>query len=170
MSLSPAERADCERLVNEFSGIFFIIWVILPTAAGLACRYVITPQRVAAAGSWFVLASAAALLMLNYINSALALPKIHESSASLLLATTVLAIALSTVGLALGWALAWLLRLKHETRAALMFGLSMKHTGLALILAGAVLANQPLAILMIVLATLVQHALAAVVQWWLQPP
>ena len=49
-----------------------------------------------------------------------------------------------------------------------MFGLSMKHTGLALILAGAVLADQPLAILMIVLATLVQHLLAGVVQWWMQ--
>ena len=47
-----------------------------------------------------------------------------------------------------------------------MFGLSMKHTGLALILAGAVLADQPLAILMIVLATLMQHLLAGLVQWW----
>jgi predicted Na+-dependent transporter len=58
-----------------------------------------------------------------------------------------------------------LLGVKPQTRSALMFGLSMKHTGLALILAGAVLANQPLAILMIVLATLVQHLLAGIVQW-----
>jgi hypothetical protein len=41
----------------------------------------------------------------------------------------------------------------------------MKHTGLALVLAGAVLENQPLAIFIIVLATLVQHLLAGVVQW-----
>ncbi len=46
-----------------------------------------------------------------------------------------------------------------------MFGLGMKHTGLALLLAGAVLAEQRLAILMIVLATLAQHLLAGVVQW-----
>jgi predicted Na+-dependent transporter len=68
----------------------------------------------------------------------------------------------------LGWILAWLVRVKPMTRAALMFGLSMKHTGLALILAGAVLADQPMAILIIVLATLVQHLLAGVTQWWLQ--
>ena len=165
MSLSDQEQAYCEALVAQFSGNFFIIWVILPTAAGLVGGYLLTPRRVAAVGSWFVLASAAALLMLNYINSALALPRIHESPTALLAATAVLAIALSVVGLVLGWALAWLLRLEQQTRSALMFGLSMKHTGLALILAGAVLANQPLAILMIVLATLVQHVLAGIVQW-----
>jgi len=165
MSLSDQEQAYCEALVAQFSGIFFIIWVILPTAGGLACRYLLSPRRVAVSESWFVLVSAAALLLLNYINSALALPKIHNAPVSLLLATTVLAVALSVVGLACGWAIGWLLRVKPPTRSALMFGLSMKHTGLALILAGAVLADQPLAILMIVLATLVQHVLAGAVQW-----
>jgi hypothetical protein len=41
----------------------------------------------------------------------------------------------------------------------------MKHTGLALILADAVLADKPLAILLIVTATLAQHLLAGLVQW-----
>jgi BASS family bile acid:Na+ symporter len=168
MSLSPSEQAYCTALVSRFSGLFFIIWVILPTAAGLACRYLIGPARVAAVASPFILASAAALLLLNYINSALALPQVRESSMALLLATAALAAALSIVGLALGWALAWVTRVKPPTRSALMFGLSMKHTGLALILAGAVLAEQPLAILIIVLATLLQHALAGVVQWWME--
>jgi BASS family bile acid:Na+ symporter len=167
MSLSENERADCEALVNKFSGAFFIIWVILPTAAGLACRYLISPPRVAKAASWFTVASAAALLLLNYVNAALALPQMRDTSFALLLATAVLAVALSIVGLALGWVLAALIRVKSPTRAALMFALSMKHTGLALILAGAVLADQPLAILIIVLATFVQHLLAGVVQWWL---
>ena len=85
------------------------------------------------------------------------------------MATAILAAALSIVGLGV--------RLgdrptastaADETRSALMFGLSMKHTGLALILAGAVLSDQPLAILLIVLATLMQHLLAGLVQWWLQ--
>jgi bile acid:Na+ symporter, BASS family len=167
MSLSESERADCEALVHTFSGKFFIVWVILPTAAGLVCRYLFTPRRTAAVAGWFVLASAAALLLLNYVNAALALPEIHETPISLLLATAVLATALSVVGLVFGWLLAWLIRVKPPTRAALMFGLSMKHTGLALILAGAVLADQPLAILMIVLATFIQHLLAAILQWWL---
>jgi len=168
MSLSEGERAYCEALVNQFSGVFFIIWVILPTAAGFFCRYLLTPGRVAAAGCWFTLASTAALLLLNYINSALAFPEIRQSTTVLLLATAILAILLSVVGLCFGWLIAWLVRLKPETRTALVFGLSMKHTGLALILAGAVLSREPLAILMIVLATLVQHLMAALVHWFMQ--
>jgi len=169
MSLSPHDQAYCETIVSQFSGVFFIIWVILPTAAGLLARYLITSARVATVQNWLVLASAAALLLLNYINSALALPKIRESPGSQLFAAAVAATALSAVGLISGWAIGWLLQLKSPTRAALMFGLSMKHTGLALILAGAVLADQPLAILVIVLVTLVQHLLAGIVQCWMTP-
>jgi predicted Na+-dependent transporter len=99
------------------------------------------------------------------MNASAALPRVHESPAGLVMVTVLLAIALSLGGHVSGWLLAWVLRLSPPTRTALMFGLSMKHTGLALILAGAVLANQPLAILMIVLATLGQHLLAAIVQW-----
>jgi len=167
-SLSAAEQQQCERLVNNFSGWFFIVWVILPTASGFACRQLVKPGRVASVSGWIALASAAALLALNYINSAPALPQVRESSASLLATTAALAVALSAVGLALGWTLARILRQPDETRSALMFGLSMKHTGLALILAGQVLTDQPLTILFIVLATLVQHLLAGIVQWALQ--
>jgi predicted Na+-dependent transporter len=60
------------------------------------------------------------------------------------------------------------MRLEPHTRSALMFGLSMKHTGLALLLAGTVLVHERLAILMIVLATLAQHVTAGLVQWRLQ--
>ena len=62
MSLSAAERAYCEQLVTNFSGVFFIVWVLLPTAAGFACRYLLTPKRVAAAENWLTLTSGAALL------------------------------------------------------------------------------------------------------------
>lgn len=169
MSLSDSERAYCEALVGTFSGWFFVVWVILPTAAGLGCRWLATPTRVSNVASWFVLASGVALLLLNYINSSLALPRIREASLSMLAATAALAGALSLVGMLLGGALAWIIYVRPATRTALMFALSMKHTGLALILAGAVLADQPLAILVIVLATLMQHLLAGVVQWCVQP-
>jgi BASS family bile acid:Na+ symporter len=168
MSLSPQEQNYCEALVNQFSGLFFIVWVVLPTVMGFAFRYLVGAARITRASSGFTVASAAALLMLNYINSALALPKLRDSPATLLLVTATLAGALSLVGLLLGWGIAAMLRLPATTRTALLFGLSMKHTGLALILAGAVLANQPLAILIIVLATFFQHLLAGVAQWILE--
>jgi BASS family bile acid:Na+ symporter len=159
-------RPDIEALVSQFSGLFFIVWVILPTAAGFITRMMLTDERVEKARGWLSLASAAALLALNYLNSVLALPKAYSSPKSLLVATAILATSLAAIGILLGWAIAALFRLRSETRTALMFGLSMKHTGLALILAGAVLSDEPLAILLIVLATLMQHLLAGFVQWF----
>lgn len=169
LSLSLAERAYCDELVANFSGAFFVVWVILPTGAGLVCRHLVGTQRVISAADAIRLVSLAALLVLNYVNAALALPEVFQQSRiSLLVTTVLLAAALSAVGLAAGWAIARLLGLAADSRAALLFGISMKHTGLALLLAGAVLAEQRLAILMIVLATLLQHLLAGIAQWWLQ--
>jgi BASS family bile acid:Na+ symporter len=168
MSLSASERAYCEALVNRFSGEFFIAWVIVPTFAGFACRWILTPRRVALVASWFILASAGALLLLNYINAAIALPPLSDSPLMLIFVTAALAMALSAVGLFSAWLIARLLRLPAEMRTALFFGLGMKHTGLALVLAASVLENQPFAILMIVLAALSQHLCAAFVQLFLQ--
>jgi predicted Na+-dependent transporter len=168
MSLSASERAYCEVLVNKFSGVFFIIWVIIPTLAGFACRRLLTPSRVAPARHWLILASAAALLLLNYINSAIAWPHVQDSPASVIVVTIAIAVALSAVGLFTGWLMANVMRLPAETRTALLFSLSMKHTGLALVFAGSVLANEPYAILIIVLAALTQHLNAGIVQWFLQ--
>jgi BASS family bile acid:Na+ symporter len=164
MALTASERAYCEALVNRFSGEFFIIWVIIPTLAGFACRHLMTPARVARVRYAFILASAAALLVLNYINAAIALPYLSDSGLTVIVITAALALSVCTVGLAAGWLIARLLRLPHDMRTALRYGLSMKHTGLALVLAESVLANQPIAILMIVLVTLAQHLCAAFVQ------
>jgi BASS family bile acid:Na+ symporter len=164
LTLSASERAYCDALIARFSGVFFLLWVIVPTVAGFACRRVLTPRRVALLAPWFILASAGALLLLNYINAAIALPKVHDASGAVLAFVAALAMALSVVGLMSGWLIARLQRLPSDTRTALLFSLSMKHTGLALAVAATVLANQPIAILMIVLAALSQHLCAAMVQ------
>jgi bile acid:Na+ symporter, BASS family len=170
LTLSASDQANFQTLIDNFTGTFFILWVILPTAAGLACRHSLGRERVAAIASWLTFTSVTSLLLLNYANAAMALPEVFAQSQFSVLATTaILAAALSAVGLAAGWLLARLLRQDAETRLALMFGLGMKHTGLALLLAGAVLAQQRLAILMIVLATLAQHLLAGLVQWRSRP-
>ncbi len=169
LALASPDPTYFQTLIDNFSGAFFIIWVILPTAAGLACRHSLGGERVAAIGSWISIASVVALLLLNYVNAALAFPEVlQQSRFSVLAMTAILAVALSMVGLAAGWLIARAMRLDVETRLALMFGLGMKHTGLALLLASEVLADQQLAILMIVLATLAQHLLAGVVQWGTQ--
>jgi bile acid:Na+ symporter, BASS family len=166
LTMSAADRSHFEALVTNFSGAFFITWVILPTAAGLACRHSLGAERVAAMNGSLTLASVASLLVLNYVNAALALPKVfRQPQFPAIVLTALLAVAVSAVGIAAGWAIGRALKQSADARRALMFGLGMKHTGLALLLAGAVLAAQKLAILMIVLATLAQHLLAAAVEW-----
>jgi predicted Na+-dependent transporter len=164
-SLSAKEQQSCQELVDRFSGWFFVIWVIGPTALGFAIRLLAGAERLARLSSGFTLSSAAALLLLNYINSALAMPQLGNFQPAHLAMTAVLAIAASAVGLAIASLVTMGLKLSAADSSALHFALSMKHTGLALILAGAVLGDQPIAILLIALATLAQHVLAAVVQW-----
>lgn len=169
LSFSSAERAYAEQLVTNFSGTFFIVWVIMPTLLGIVCRGLLGQSRVRAAAAGISVASATALLLLNYSVASLAFPKvIQQPDASVLAITVFLATALSTFGLAFAWLLAKLLASPGDARSALFFGLSMKHTGLALLLANEVLAEQPLALLMIALTTLMQHLLAGIVQWMLQ--
>lgn len=165
LSLSPADQADCDRLVREFSGKFFIVWVILPTVVGFLCRQLIGGERVDRAGDYFRLLSALSILVLNYANSATAVPELFKSKQLMALFTMiVLAVALSLLGLLLADLITWLLREPKEMQTSLIFALSMKHTGLALTLAGTVLVDRPRAILMIIVATVVQHVVAGIVQ------
>ncbi len=161
--LSDQETAQCEQLVARFSGMFFIIWVILPSMAGMLCNRLVGPDRIKQAGNSIRLASAATLLTLNYTNASLAMPKVFDREGpQIILPAITLAILLQLFGIVSAWAMAHLLRLPRESRIALTFSFSMKHTGLALVLAGEVLQHEPHAILIIVLATLSQHIVAGI--------
>jgi predicted Na+-dependent transporter len=76
-----------------------------------------------------------------------------------------LAASICVLGVLLAVAQTRLGRLSRSTQIALVFGLSMKHTGLALVLAGEVLHDQPRVILVILLSTIAQHVAAAGVDW-----
>lgn len=164
--LSPDDTHRIERVVNEFSGARFILWVILPSLAGAAAAWLAGPQRIARAKPWFRLITLIAILVLNYANASLAIENIIRSERLGVVAiAAVLAVAVSLVGVALAVIQCWACRLPRSTWIALVFSLSMKHTGLALVLAGEVLHDQPRVILIILLSTLAQHLIAAGVDW-----
>lgn len=164
LSLSGQETEAVEHLVRSFSGSSLIIWVLLPTAAGLALRKFLGGDFLTKLAPHRQLASAAILLALNYATGSLALPKFFEHpSAVVLLIVGIAALVLSLAGVALATLLAAVMSLDHQTRDALRYALSMKHTGLALALATTMLTNQPEALLVIVITTPTQHAVAALV-------
>ncbi|MCA9229445.1 MAG: bile acid:sodium symporter [Planctomycetales bacterium] len=168
LSLSDQETSQCEQLVTKFSGGFFIVWVILPSLAGGIANRLAGTERIERARGAIRLVSALTLLTLNYTNASLAMPKVfdNEGPKTVLISAT-LAVLLSVLGMASGWLLSRWMSLSDESRVSLIFGFSMKHTGLALVLAGEVLDTEPRVILMIVLATLLQHIIAGVADWFL---
>ena len=166
--LSEQETAQCEILVTRFSGTFFIVWVILPALSGMAIAWLAGPRQIARAKPWIRIVSGLNLLLLNYVNASLAMPGI-VSSASIwtVVVPVVLAAALCLVGILLAWVVTRLMSLPSSSWIALNFGFSMKHTGLALVLAGTVLGDEPKAIFMIIVATLAQHVMAGAADWYL---
>lgn len=165
-AMSADEAETIGRAIAKFSGSTFIAWVLLPSLAGGATAWLAGASRVARWRPWLRLITLVDLLLLNYANASLALQEtLHDESWTSGAIAGCLALALSLVGAAAGAFTGRLLRLDAESRTSLLYGLSMKHTGLALVVAGEALPDQPRVILLIVLATLAQHLVAATIDW-----
>jgi BASS family bile acid:Na+ symporter len=164
LALSPEDTVHIQQVVKEFSGREFILWVILPSALGGACAWICGAQRIARAKPWFRLATLSVILALNYANASLAVDKIWKTEQlRVVLLAALLATLISLVGVTLAIAESRVLKVSRASSAALLYGLSMNHTGLSLVLAGEFLSDQPRAILVILLTTLAQHLVAAIV-------
>jgi predicted Na+-dependent transporter len=164
--LSADDTRRIEQVVTQFSGWRFILWVILPSLAGAIAGWLAGPRRLVRAKPWFRIVTLVDILLLNYANASLAVEKIWQGEhASVIALAAALAAAVSLVGIALAMLQARAFNLSRPTAIALVFGLSMKHTGLALVLAGEFLHDQPRVILVILLTTLAQHISAAAVDW-----
>lgn len=165
LSLAGGNGELIEPIIRSFSGAPFVVWVLLPTVAGLGLRRWLGSDAIDRLAPARQIASAVILLVLNYANGAVALPRfVSEPDAAILIATTIVALVLAVMGVVLATVVAWVFRLDHPTLDALRYSLSMKHTGLAFALAAtAGLADQPEAMLLLVVATPTQHFVAAIV-------
>jgi BASS family bile acid:Na+ symporter len=167
--LSGQDTARIEKVVTQFSGWRFILWVILPSLAGAAAAWAAGPERRDRAKPWLRLIALVTILVLNYANASLAVDEIWDNHEWGVVAVAAgLATGTCLVGVALALVQGRLYRLSRPARTALLFSLSMKHTGLALVLAGEILGDHPRVILVILLTTLAQHVVAAAVDWRLQ--
>lgn len=164
LTLSSASAAQADLLVSQFTGTVFVVWVLGPTLLGLLLRLAMGPRRVEAITPWLTIASATALLLLNYANASTALPKVFAEPHWGLLGTTLVAAAtLPVAGVLPAWSAAGLAGVSRRGRVAWAYSLGMKNTGLALGLAGATFGDQPVAVLAILAVTLTQHVVAGMV-------
>jgi BASS family bile acid:Na+ symporter len=141
----------------------------LPSLAGAAAAWLAGHRRIAHAKPWFRLITLVTILVLNYANASLAIAQIWTGERPVVIViAAVMAAAVSLVGIFLATVQARLCSLARPTWVALAFGLSMKHTGLALVLAGSFLQDQPRVILVVLLTTLAQHIAAGAIDLYVQ--
>ncbi len=160
LTLSGSEAIQA---MTRFTGAVFVVWVLGPTLLGFAVRAALGGCWIDRAKPLLTLASAAALLLLNYANASMALPSIvAEPDWRLLVTVLIAASTLPIVGASWGWVSARWAGVSSRARVAWAYGLGMKNTGLALVLAGATLGDRPVVVLVILTVTLTQHAVAGV--------
>ncbi len=162
LSFSAGEANALEQLTASFTGLEFVVWVLLPTAVGMIVRWAVGAERVTRHRSGVLLLSAVTLLVLNYANAAYALPQMRdELSLASLAVCVVTALVLCFVGLVVAQWLGHMFAAGEEAITALNYGLTMKNTGLAIALASNVLVDHPVLLLPVFTMTLVQHLFAS---------
>jgi bile acid:Na+ symporter, BASS family len=166
MALSGGDTTRIERVVALFSGWRFILWVILPSLAGAVAAWFAGRERIERAKPWFRVITLLTILILNYANASLAVDRIRDRHEwGLIALAAALATATCLIGAVLAEVEAHAFGMSPDARAALVFSLSMKHTGLALVLAGEILHDSPRVVMVILLTTLAQHVVAAAIDW-----
>lgn len=140
------------------------VWIIPAILLGVLIRYLAGEARIAAIRPMLKVGSATILLLLNYINASGALPKFvsnFQPGILFVLALTVLGTCGSVFAMTY-LATTWLKTPTPQARA-LWFGIGMKNTGMALVLAAIWLKDSPLALVAIITYTFVQHLLSATI-------
>ena len=164
LTFSEGEADALSALTSSFTGLHFVVWVLLPTAAGIATRLIVGRDRVAHHRQTVLLTSALTLLLLNYINASCSLPKIRaaeEFHVVWLGFCVVVALAQCLVGYGASRLLGEVFRAPGGTTTALHYALTMKNTGLAIALASSVLEGREILLLPVFTTTLVQHLFAS---------
>lgn len=152
-----------QALAGQGTGLFLIVFVVLPALAGIVIRLFIGDDSMRRVQPAAKVANMAVLILLCYLNAAVSLPRIvaHPDPDFLLLVLAV-TIFLCLVMFGAGWLLARLLRLDRARQAPLVFGLGMNNNGAGLVVAAGALPDQPLVLLPILLYNLIQHFAAGI--------
>lgn len=154
---------DLHRVATCGTDGFLIVGIIVPSLLGIAARCAVGGRRVDAAKPALRLANVLALLLLNYSNAAVSLPRaIARTEPGYFAVLVGIVVGLCVMTFTAGWSIARLLGAGRDQRASLMFGLGLNNNGTGLVLASVALPNHPRAMLPIILYNLVQHLAAGV--------
>ncbi len=157
---------DLHEIASDGVISFLGIWVILPTLLGIVAHNLIGESRLIKVKSPIKLVNYCILVLLNYSNASLSLPKaLAQPDLDFLAVMLVIVIALCLATFATGYLLAQVFHTNRKDKVSLMFGLGMNNNGTGLVLVSVALADHPQVMLPIILYNLVQHLIASCVDF-----
>lgn len=146
------------------SGGFLGLWVVLPSLLGLSIRMGMPEARLAAVMPYIKLVNSVVLLVLNYSNAAVSLPKaVAEHDWDFLAVTFTITTGLCLTAFTIGYWLSARFGLVQAETVAMMYGLGMNNNGTGLVLASLTLAAYPRVMVPIIFYNLVQHIVAGAI-------
>jgi BASS family bile acid:Na+ symporter len=163
--LAPSHYGEhLHALAGRNTGTFLVVWVLIPSALGIAARAIFGEGRFQALERSLKLVAPSSLLALCYINASSCLPQVLGNPDWDFLSIILVFVAgLCALTFAAGHAVGSLAGADRGQRVALMFGLGMNNNGTGLVLASLALGSQPLVMLPIIVYNLVQHLIAGCV-------
>jgi BASS family bile acid:Na+ symporter len=151
-------------LAHYGSMTFLGLWVVLPSLLGLGIRYVVPERTLTAFMPYVKLINALVLLVLNYSNASVSLPKaLADHDLDFLAVTLGITTGLCIAAFSSAYGLSCLFKTDQAERVSLMYGLGMNNNGTGLVLASLTLASFPRIMVPIIFYNIVQHLVAGAV-------
>ena len=140
-----------------------MIAVLLPSILGLVARAVIGGGRIRRWSATLRAVSFADLMLLNYLNAAVALPQAYAGlDWDFLVLTLIVTTAMCIGAFGLGWWIPYALHGRRDDQVATMFGVGMNNNGTGLVFAAQALADHRPVLLPIIFYNLEQQLVAGI--------
>lgn len=157
---------DLHELASTGVFRFLGLWVVFPSLLGILTPRFVGEHRVLLIQPYVKLINYSVLLLLNYVNASLTLPKmVSQPDIDFLAIMVVIVSALCIAAFSSGYLLARFFHADRKGVVALMFGLGMNNNGTGLVLASMALADHPEVMLPIICYNLIQHLVASSVDF-----
>jgi len=153
---------DLHELASGGVISFLGVWVMLPSLLGILAHRQMGADRIAQIKPYVKLTNYVVLILLNYANASLTLPRAFaDPDLDFLIITLAIVITLCCLMFASGYWLSTIFQTDRHTRISLMFGLGMNNNGTGLVLASIALTDHPQVMLPIIFYNLTQHLIAS---------
>ena len=159
---------DLHELASDQVVNFLGTWVIFPSLVGILARLLVGERLITLMKPYLKLINYAVIVLLNYANASLSLPKvISKPDFDYLVIMLIIVFALCIFAFMSGYWLSRIFRVDRNGTVSLMFGLGMNNNGTGLVLASIALSDHPEVMLPIVFYNLIQHLVASSVDFTL---